>query len=1176
MKQFATYIVVLIALLAGTTSAIGQHHNHAQPVTFVPNQGQWEFPFLYKGLSTHADIFLEKNGVTYLVGDEANPHKMHEWKEATTKPDVTLKYHAYKVVWSGAQTTATTKGSKQQAGYHNYYLGNNANNWKTEVPLFGNIDYENVYPNIDVHFGSEKGHLKYDFIVKPGADVNDIVLEFEGLNKMSLHDGNLLLHTSVGIVQEAAPYAFQYIDGTLKEVSCKYSLQGNKVKFTLPKGYQKDVNLVIDPVIVFATLTGSTADNWGFTATYDANGNLYAGGIVGSPGQYPTTLGAFQITFNGGTAGTLLPCDVSISKFNATGNALIYSTYLGGNQDDMPHSLVVHNNELIVVGKTMSQNFPVLQASYDNTHNGQYDFFITKFNANGTALIGSTFLGGSGNDAVNTNTGFAANQTTLNYNYGDESRTEVITDKLGNIYVAGSTRSVNFPFTPNAAKTSLGGAQDGVLFKFNPTLSQLIYSTYLGGSNDDAAYVLALDTAQTHVYIAGGTKSTDFHSASTAGAYLTSNQGGVADGFICKFLNSGAYTLQRTTFIGTSAYDQCYGLQTDLEDGVYAMGQTMGAFPVSGGVYSNTGSRQFIIKLNKELTSNVMSTVYGTGPAASPNISPVAFLVDTCQNVYISGWGAYNGTSTLGLPVTGDAFQSTTDGGDFYFIVFSKNLQSLLFASFFGNPGKTEHVDGGTSRFDPQGVVYQAICASCAGGTGFPSTPGAYSTTNGSSNCNLGAVKIAFNLGSVSAQADAHPNARGCAPLTVNFGNTSSNAVSYIWNFGDNTPTSTATAPTHTFVNPGTYTVRMIAINPNACKTHDTAYLQIVVSTDTIRADFNFTLLDTCTNPRISISNTSIPRNGSSPSDVSYFWNFGDNTTSTAANPGTHPYAQPGTYQVMLIMTDTAACNSPDTIIKTVVIEQLLVDAGMNFPSPVCVGDTVRFNNTSVNGATYLWSFGDGEGNSTEQQPNYIFNTAGTYNIMLRTTNNATCNKVDSTQNTILVHPKPTAGFTFAPLTPETNKPTQFFNQSTQAMRYLWDFGDGRTSEEANPEHQYNRSGQYKVCLRAYNTFNCSDVVCKMVTADVNPLADVPTGFSPNGDGSNDILYVRGYSIQNLDFKIFNRWGEKVFETQNQSVGWDGTYKGVPQEMEVYAYTLFVTFFDGTSFKKQGNVTLLR
>jgi gliding motility-associated-like protein len=437
-------------------------------------------------------------------------------------------------------------------------------------------------------------------------------------------------------------------------------------------------------------------------------------------------------------------------------------------------------------------------------------------------------------------------------------------------------------------------------------------------------------------------------------------------------------------------------------------------------------------------------------------------------------------------------------------------------------------------------------------------------------------LKIAFNLGSVNAVADANPNATGCAPLVVNFGNNSTNATSYVWDFDDGSPTSSAVTPTHTFNNPGTYDVMMVAINPNACKTHDTVMLQIVVSDDTIHADFNFVLLDTCTNPRINITNTSAAMPGHTLANATFQWFFGDSNTFTGQNPGTHNYSGTGTYNVTMVMTDPDACNSPDTVIKPVVINQLFLDASFVFPDTICMGDTIQFTNTSVNGTSYLWSFGAGQGTSNDLNAGYMFTTPGTYTIKLVVTNPNSCNKIDSVEHTVTVNPNPTAAFAYTPIIPETNVPTNFHNQSQNAVRYQWSFGDGGTSTETDPVHSYNRTGSYQVCLTAYNQQGCSDKVCRTVSADIAPLADVPTGFSPNGDGSNDILYVRGYSIQTLDFKVFNRWGEMVFETQDQSVGWDGTYKGKPQEMDAFAFTLQVVFYDGTTFKKQGNVTLLR
>ncbi len=1143
---------------------------------FIPNEGQWDGSFLYKGISPDADIYLEKNGITFSVGASDNSVKIHDYKEGLITEPPTLHYHAYRIKWIGANPDAVTIPGKKQSWYHNYFLGNNPERWKTEVGVYLNVDYKNIYERIDLHIGTENGSVKYDFLVEPGGNPEDILMQYEGLDNIKAQKGNLVLATSVGEVMEIAPYAYQYINGEKKEVRCRYKLQQDGVRFVFPDGYDENERLIIDPEIVFATLTGSTADNWGFTATYDQQGNLYAGGIVSGNG-YPTTSGAFQLIYAGGTSSIIngLPCDISISKFNAAGTTLLYSTYLGGSDNEMPHSMVVDaQNNLVVAGKTFSTNYPTTSSSYDGSANGLSDICITKFNATGTALLGSTYIGGSGHDGVNISPDYSADQSSLRFNYGDNARSEVIVDKQNNIYLASTTQSTNFPITFNAAKSTLSDSQDGVVLKFNPSLSTLIWSTYLGGSNTDAAYVLALDTAQTHLYVAGGTKSTDFFSGAMSGSLYSTYQGGLADGFICRFLNGGNYALQKATYIGTGAYDQCYGVQVDLENRVYAMGQTMGPFPVTPNVYSNPGSPQFLIKLDSLLSSNIYSTVWGSGPSSAPNVSPVAFLVDTCQNVYISGWGGISpGSTTNGLPVTGDAYQPVTDGFDFYFIVFSKNALSLLYATYFGAAGKHEHVDGGTSRFNPQGVVYQAICASCGGGTGFPSTPGAWSAVNGSNNCNLGAVKIAFNLGSVAAVAEANPNASGCVPLTVNFGNESSNATSYEWHFGDGSNMSPEFSPTHTYTSTGTFTVMMIAINPDACKVRDTTYLTINVSDAMVEAGFNYNKTDSCTSFTVNFTNTSTPINGGNFNNSTFQWQFGDGTSFNGMNPPPHNYPGEGTYEVMLILTDPAACNSPDTVIKTIDFEVINVEAGFTAPN-ICAGVPTDFNNTSSNGTNWHWDFGDGA-ESTDQNPRHEF-AIGTYTVTLTASNPNSCNQSDTFSITVTVHPNPVADFAFTPIQPETNQPTTFVNLSQGATKHHWDFGDGNASEETSPIHQYDISGEFNVCLTVTNEFNCSDKKCLTVYSDVLPLADVPTGFTPNGDGTNDIVFVRGFSIREMEFKIFNRWGEMVFESTDPKKGWDGTFNGKPQEMDSYAYVLHAVFKDGTVFNKKGNITLIR
>lgn len=1187
-KRFTCSILLFFALpfiLSAQTASL----------EFIENKGQWSEPFAYKTITGRGEVYLEHDGLTYVLGLPSNSDMMDAFKHGEIKEPPQLKFHAYKVIFVDAIEPKMV-ASKTLPHYYNYFLGKDPNRWKTGIHPYLNVDYKGLYNGIDLHVASERGNLKYDFIVQPGADPAQIRLRYDGADKLELKEQHLYVHTSVGDVIEMKPYAYQVINGERKVVSCRYKLKGNTVTYSFPKGYDENSLLVIDPTVVFSTFTGSTSDNWGFTATYDHHGNFYAGGLV-SGNSYPVTTGAFQLTYRGGspTTGGQFPCDMAIMKLDPTGATKIWATYIGGTDNDQPHSMIVDADEnLIVVGRTYSDDFPVTANAYDDIFNGGADITVTKLNSTATALIGSTFVGGTGDDCVNISPVFTI-LGGLKHNYGDDARSEVIIDTLNNVYLTASTRSHDFPTTSDAIQVSLNGMQDAVVVKLNEDLSTLLWSTYLGGSDDDAGYVLKLNSSQNKLYVAGGTASFDF--PATSGTLWPSFQGGTADGYICRFLNSSPYTLEKTTFIGQFDYDQVYGLELDIADNVYVMGQTLGgSFPVTAGVYSNPGSSQFIMKLDSDLSSNLLSTVFGSGNSAQTNISPVAFLVDTCNNIYISGWGGGLGFSppnvgtTHNMPMSGPPNlpeDNTTDGNDFYFAVFSPNATSLLYSTYFGressDPGKGEHVDGGTSRFDKDGVVYQAICGGCQGNasipaTPFPTTPGSLSPTNPSPNCNEVALKIKFDLTYLSARAVAGPDTAGCPPFMVTFTNTSTSAASYEWDFADGSPIDTTSSPVHTFHTPGVYHVRLVANNPYACNTStDTTYLTILVDTNGINADFSYLVTDSCDPYRATFTNAS--KYSATPNAqifTRFEWDFGDGSAIfTGANPGLHTFPDTGCYTVKLMMFDSTACNPVDSVEKLICIKGYMLKADFEAPDSICIGQAVLMANHSFNATTLHWSFGDG-GNSDLGSPYYTYTQPGTYTITLAAANPASCNQYDTATWVITVNPSPVAAFDYEPFIPIPNTPVKFTNHSKDAVYYNWSFGDGSGSNEEHPEHMYKRTGSYIACLVALNAGGCMDTVCKRVDADIYPVIDVPTGFSPNGDGVNDILYVRGAGVERMNFKVFNRWGELLFETNSMDIGWDGTYKGNPQEMEAYAWTLSATFIDGSTANKSGNVTLLR
>ncbi|NUM49911.1 MAG: gliding motility-associated C-terminal domain-containing protein [Flavobacteriales bacterium] len=823
--------ITLIHIFLFTTLFVKANEN--SPLKFQENKGQWDEKIHYMAQIPSGKLFVENGTLTYTFVHEEDIHRIHDIHHGhypnPSEKDMQIRMHAYKIQFENSNPNATFKTNKTTPDYVNYFIGNDSAKWAGRVKQYGELTCQSLYQGIDMKMYFTKGKIKYDLIVHAGSNPKDIKLNYSGTDKLFLKRGSLYIKTSVNEVIEKKPFAFQKVNGQLRQIPCNYVLKGNTLSFSFPAGYDKNYELIIDPVLIFSTYTGSSADNWGFTATYDSQGNLYAGGICFNFG-YPTTVGAFQTTFALGST------DIAISKFNSTGNALLYSTYLGGNSAEAPHSLVVDNaDQLVVLGTSSSPNFPTTGNAYDQTFNGGtpfsfysvnyangVDIVVTKFNISGTALVGSTFVGGTGNDGNNTAPG-------LRYNYGDQFRGEVICDAANNVFVASTTNSVNFPVTPGAFQTIYGGGlQDAVVFKLNQDLSGMAWSTYIGGNSADAAYGIQLNSAGIP-YVSGGTLSNNF--PTTPGALFTNLQGST-DGFLCRLTPTGT-ALTASTYMGTPQYDQNYFVQIDMFDDVYVIGQTEGTYPITPGVYSNPNSGQYIHKLNANLSATKFSTTFGSG-LSKLDISLNAFLVNDCDHIYVSGWGgsinSLNGgppqSSTNGLSTTVGSYKPTTDGSDFYLMVLDTNASQLLYATFFGGPGQ-EHVDGGTSRFDKKGIVYQAVCAGCGGNSNFPSTPGAWSTTNSSSNCNLAALK--FDMAQLNAAISNNVPPVICAPPgTVTFTNNSNGGNQYFWDFGDGN-TSTATNPTHTYNDTGVYTIMLVAMDSLSCLLSDTAYTTIKV-----------------------------------------------------------------------------------------------------------------------------------------------------------------------------------------------------------------------------------------------------------------------------------------------------------------------------------------------------------
>jgi gliding motility-associated-like protein len=1246
VRSFVLLLALVVVCLELTAKELPESSGHYK---FIENKGQWPNKVAFKTDIESGYIYLENNAITYdFIDGKAMQDFLsrHHNKEVINAPLPDLKAHAYRVSFLGANPACSPRGFQKLQGKYNYFHGSDPAKWAGNCEAYSGIIWENIYPGIDIVMYSNDFFLKYDIIVAPGVDPSIIQLQYEGHDGLQIENSRLIVKTSILDIIEQKPLAFQETAMGKWLPECNYQLKGDVLSFDFPDGYQKNLELTIDPELIFSTYTGSFSNNFGYTATYDALGYLYSGSSAFGT-QYPIVLGSYDITFQGGLV------DIALSKFDVTGTFLIYSTYLGGTVDELPHSLIVNSaGELFVYGTSSSLDFPTTADAYDQTFNGgtglnllnglgvNYtngsDIIVSRLSADGSELLASTYIGGSGNDGLNVG-------SPLKFNYADEIRGEIVIDEQNNIYIASSTNSNNFPVSADAFQPlNAGGGQEGCIFKMDNSLSTLIWSSYLGGSDDDAVYAIDIDNNQ-DIIVCGGTQSNDF--PTTFGAIQTSNAGGSADGFITKISQQGSLILN-STYWGSASYDQIYFVELDNQNRVHVFGQTQasGNTFIINADYGQPSSGQFISKFNSQLSSLTWSTAFGTGNG-TPNISPTAFLVDVCEKIYLSGWGSpiQGGTlGTSGLPVTPGAFQTTTTGGDFYLMVLEDDASDIFYATYFGGGSSGEHVDGGTSRFDRKGVIYQAACAGCGGNSDLPiePNPGALSPSNNSS-CNLGVFKFDFQLPITVADFIVEPAI--CLPAEIEIQNASIGGSSYLWDFGDDN-TSTLANPTHLYTEPGVYTITLIVNNPLTCNQSDTLTQQVVVLSNS-----NSSLDD------ISICQGESEQIGVLPStnpDITYSWSP-QNFLSDPNAP--NPIANPPITTTYELEVSNGVCT--DTFSQTVVVNVL----GLQVPQDTLLcGDEVELNlsaTTLTPDATFIWSYSPEFTNPLNIDPNdpsvsITVNEATTLYIQA---------SIDGCVETAVVNVEFTSSqteiegdfiacpgdtvtlsvvnpgeldYSWAPAnqiisgqnTPEVevapSQDTWYYVESTNAegctvtdsvLVSVSTLDDGNIAASATPDIILEgQSSQLNALPDGYEyTWNPSNslddpqsqnpiaspdetttytvsiadgecVYTSSVTVRVfdffcgDPDVYIPNAFTPNGDGQNEAMYVRGNFITELYFTIYDRWGEKVFETTDQNKGWDGKFKGRDCDPAVYVYYLEMTCEGGFTYFEKGNITLIR
>jgi hypothetical protein len=694
------------------------------PLAFEANDGQTDSRVKFLAHGRDYTIFVTANGHVLSLRPPNTA-----WKVDPTKRlhKATTGSAAVHVRFADANSDSVASGEEQLPGKVNYFIGNDPTHWQTGIRTYARIVQHDTYPGIDVVYHGQEGNLEYDFVVAPGANPQKIRLAIAGADKLRVDSEGALVIAAHGTeVRFHKPVAYQrdnagapspndgistnekhiiesrYVlspsrreRGRDHGTSGKPTISDSTMDVSFDVGpYDVHLPLVIDPMLVYSSFLGGGDYDSGSGITVDASGSAYVVGITSSF-DFPTTPGAFQTSLLGVSEHAF------VAKFNPSGSALEYSTYLGGSGleyfgDDGYGIAVDAAGNTFVTGSTAADDFPTTPGAFQTALRGQQNAFVTKLNATGSALMYSTYLGGSSSD----------------------EGSSIVVDGGDNAYVAGYTYSSDFPTTPGAFQTSYGGQVDAFVAKLNPTGGTLAFSTYLGGSDADSVGSIAVD-ATAAVYVTGSTRSPNF--PTTPGVFQTGLNGNY-DAFVTKLAPSGS-TLMYSTYLGGAEADYGAGIAVDPSGSAFIIGGTASTdFPTTPWSFQTTyqggGSDAFVVKLDP----NGSTLIYSTYLGGNDYDWGLAIAVDSAGDVYVAGL-----TYSRNFPTTRDAFQSTSPGrGDGFVTSLNPDGSGLIYSTYLGGSSSYDYSSGIAT--DAAGGIY---LTGLTYSMDFPTTAGAVQTRFG-------------------------------------------------------------------------------------------------------------------------------------------------------------------------------------------------------------------------------------------------------------------------------------------------------------------------------------------------------------------------------------------------------------------------------------------------------------
>jgi hypothetical protein len=642
--------------------------NYGQlPLQFERNEGQagGEVQFLSRG-----------HGYTLFLASGEVIFSRPEPRGADTTPLAATGRTLHMRVL-GAHPSPRAVGQRELPGKVNYFLGNDSAQWHTNISTYARVEYMAVYDGINLVYYGNHRQLEYDFVVRPGANPAAITVGFQGADSLEIdRQGDLVLRTGGGTIIQHKLIIYQELNGVRRAIDGRYVLKGPQEVGFQVGAYDPSQTLVIDPVLAFSTYLGGNMDDLGNAITVDSAGNIYVTGDTTST-NFPTAK-PMQPAYGGGTSNAF------VAKLDPTGTTLLYSTYLGGEGFDRGNGIAVDGTgSVYIVGKTNSRKFPITPGAFEDTFRGpEFDAFVTKLSPAGDRLSYSTYVGGDDNDS-----GIA-----------------IAVDANGNAYITGGTKSNDFPVTQTAFQGANNGGTNAYITELNATGTDVIYSTFLGGSFTDRGNAIAVDSSG-FVYVAGHTNSNDFPVMNALQAVYG---GGLDNGFMAK-LNpqaSGVDSLVFCTYLGGSGSDRALGLSVDSLGNIYVAGETSSAadFPLVNAlqpIYGGGASNGFVAKINNAGTSLLFATFLG----GSGGDQASGLALDANANIYVTG-----STNSADFPVL-NPVQPNLDGtSDAFVTKLTADGSALVFSTYLGGSGDENlpqsGVNIGAIAVDADGSVY--------------------------------------------------------------------------------------------------------------------------------------------------------------------------------------------------------------------------------------------------------------------------------------------------------------------------------------------------------------------------------------------------------------------------------------------------------------------------------------